>query len=249
MIIGICGLAGSGKSTVADFLVRDHQFVSVALADPLKRICRDVFDFTDEQLWGPSAERNKPDHRYPRFTVNPMTIAKDVKGDRVGEYRDTPTGREFVPLYLTPRHALQQLGTEWGRNCYPNVWVDYALRVATALLSKDPIIRPTYSAQRGLNYTSIEAAGRRPENGGEVAGVVISDVRFLNEVAAILKAGGEIWKVERPGAGLQGAAGQHVSEQELQVIPAKKITAILDNDQTLDHLRNLVGLFLERSKA
>ena len=48
MILGISGLAGSGKDTVADILVKHQQCVKVSFADPLKRICRDVFDFTDE---------------------------------------------------------------------------------------------------------------------------------------------------------------------------------------------------------
>ena len=65
-LIGICGRSGSGKDTVADILVRDYGFVKVACADPLKRTCRDVYRFTDEQLWGPSKKRNAPDMRYPR---------------------------------------------------------------------------------------------------------------------------------------------------------------------------------------
>jgi len=48
MIIGVAGNAGSGKDTVADHLVKHHGFVKVALADPLKRICREVFDFSEE---------------------------------------------------------------------------------------------------------------------------------------------------------------------------------------------------------
>jgi hypothetical protein len=31
---------------------------------------------------------------------------------------------------LTPRHALQTLGTQWGRACYENVWVDLGIRRA-----------------------------------------------------------------------------------------------------------------------
>lgn len=69
MIIGIAGRAGSGKDTVADLLVRDHRFVKIAFADPLKRICKKVFDFTDEQFWGPSSARNGPDKRYLRIRV------------------------------------------------------------------------------------------------------------------------------------------------------------------------------------
>ena len=128
MIIGLLGVAGSGKDTVADIFVRDHNFVKVAFADPLKRICKDVFAFTDEQLWGPSEKRNAPDERYLRRKIENEFL------DHIGDE------------YLTPRFALQQLGSEWGRNCYPNVWVDYALRVAKTLLAVGDLGAVRYTA-------------------------------------------------------------------------------------------------------
>ncbi len=64
MIIGILGKAGSGKDTVADMLVNNHNLVKISFADPIKRFCMDVFDFSEEQLWGPSEFRNKIDDRY-----------------------------------------------------------------------------------------------------------------------------------------------------------------------------------------
>jgi hypothetical protein len=226
MIIGLCGQAGSGKDAVADAMVRNHGFVKVALADPLKRICREVYDFTDDQLWGPSAARNAPDKRYlrkPASVEEQYTYAGRVTlmdgtilegGTRITHRIENPDE------YLTPRYALQKLGTEWGRDCYPNTWVDLALRTAQALLSEDPIIRPTYSAQRGLDYTDIDAAGRRPGNGGRVRGVVISDVRFRNEVDALRASNSRVVRVTRKGAqGLAGAQGQHVSETEQLAIP------------------------------
>lgn len=69
MILGISGKAGSGKDTVADYLVKNKYFTKVALADPIKRICGDVFNFSNEQLYGPSEMRSKPDERYPNVTV------------------------------------------------------------------------------------------------------------------------------------------------------------------------------------
>ena len=36
MIIGICGLIGSGKGTVADILVENHNFEKLSFADKLK---------------------------------------------------------------------------------------------------------------------------------------------------------------------------------------------------------------------
>jgi len=43
MLIGICGKAGSGKDTVGHHLIRKYKFEQIALADPLKRLVKDVF--------------------------------------------------------------------------------------------------------------------------------------------------------------------------------------------------------------
>ena len=171
-IIGICGRAGAGKDTAADVLVKSFGFVKVSLTDPMKRICKEVFGFTDEQLWGPSERRNESDTRLPRFS-------KEAR-ERLRMDDTCP------PLYLTPRYALQRLGTEWGRDCYPDVWVDYAMRVAKRLLTDADF--PDYDGKSGMKARRF---------GYRAQGVVIPDVRFPNEVAAIRAAGGRIWKIDR----------------------------------------------------
>jgi hypothetical protein len=84
----------------------------VAFADPLKRIIKEIYDFSDDQLWGPSQNRNAPDYRYPR----PKNWL-----DRLLNRRTE---------YLSPRLALQALGGDYGRKMYSNTWVRYALRVS-----------------------------------------------------------------------------------------------------------------------
>jgi hypothetical protein len=64
---------------------------------------------------------------------------------------------------------------------------------------------------------------------------VISDVRFLNELRAIQKKGGFVIRIIRPGAGLEGEAAQHVSENELGDEDGL-YDAILHNDGTLAEL-------------
>ena len=233
MIIGFCGQAGSGKDTSADFLVKNDLFVKVAFADPLKRICQEVYDFTDDQLWGPSSSRNAPDLRYPRvkFENYPFMSPQDA-ADIVGP---------GTPAYLTPRYALQQLGTEWGRNCFDNTWVDYALRIHDRLQKGDCY----YDTKSGLRFTTSMVSWATPKKD-----VVISDVRFKNEIDAIKKAGGLVIKLLR-GEGLEGAAGQHKSETELQGIPLESFDFILDNrewtlDQLESRLHNLVQLELKK---
>jgi len=226
-LIGLTGRAGAGKDTVADILV-SLGYAKVSFADPLKRFCKDLFDFSDEQLWGPSDKRNEPDERYCRFPRNPMTLVKEVNGDRIGEYRDTQTGREFVPLYLTPRYALQRLGTEWGRDCCPGIWVDYAMRVVGKIRAG----QCRYNALEGIVPNAI--AG--------YTGIVIPDVRFPNEAEAILGCGGYVWRIEREGSGLEGDAGQHASETGMDQIECNET---IQNDGSVRDLENRVRNLLQ----
>jgi hypothetical protein len=56
MIIGLGYKARSGKDTIADYLVRVHNFKRIAFADSLKEACRQIFSFTDAQLYGDQKE-------------------------------------------------------------------------------------------------------------------------------------------------------------------------------------------------
>lgn len=83
----------------------------------------------------------------------------------------------------TMRHVRQSLGTEWGRDL---IGADLWAGIAVRRICEEL------------------ALGRR---------VVVEDVRFANEAAAIRAAGAgaEIWQLTGRG-GAQGAAGAHVSE-------------------------------------
>jgi hypothetical protein len=223
-LLGISGLAGSGKDTVANFL-RNLNFVPIALADPLKRICREVFDFTEDQLWGPSASRNKPDTRYLR-KHGPWTT--DSKCACCGMPGKLDGFEEGGPCHLTPRFALQMLGTEWGRACFDNTWVNLAIQNARKLLGPNLV---GYNQMTG--FYSLVTALEIPTFG---QGVAISDVRFKNEMTAIKEAGGKLIRVVRPGAGLKGATGLHASEVEQMSIPNENFDVVIVNDGTLDDL-------------
>jgi hypothetical protein len=56
MIIAICGKKRAGKDTTADYLIEKYNFTKYSIADPVKEICRSLFDFTDEQLYGSEKE-------------------------------------------------------------------------------------------------------------------------------------------------------------------------------------------------
>lgn len=217
MIIGICGAKGSGKSTTANILKElVPGAVDIAFADPMKEFCKKVFDFSKEQLWGPSEEREKPDERYPRsrphlWVKAPYSLKTCARCRAIYCAQHSETCDDF----LTPREALQQLGTEWGRACYPEVWVEYGIRRAKALLRPDL------------------------ERWGGVSLVIVTDVRFQNEADAIRAAGGKVLRVTRPGC---GTSDSHASEAEAATMD---VDLEIPNDGTLDDLKKALALALE----
>ncbi len=63
-IIGVLGPAGSGKTTLANYLVEKYGARRYSFAHPLKKIVRQAFDLTKEQVWGSQAEKERVDPRY-----------------------------------------------------------------------------------------------------------------------------------------------------------------------------------------
>jgi hypothetical protein len=105
VIIGLVGFIGSGKGTIADNLVQRHRFVKESFADSVKDSVAAVFGWHRHLLEG-----DTPDSRKWRET-------KD-------EWWSNALGKE-----VTPRWALQLMGTEAGRDVFhPDIWVHTAFR-------------------------------------------------------------------------------------------------------------------------
>lgn len=62
LIIGITGKIGSGKTTLANYLVEQHGYKEYSMAGPLKEIGR-IFGFSQEQLYG-TQEQKLEVHEY-----------------------------------------------------------------------------------------------------------------------------------------------------------------------------------------
>ena len=217
-IIGISGLAGSGKDTVADMLLKYDGFVKVSLADPIKRFAAEMWGFSEEQLFGPSQYRNAPDSRYEISPGN----------------------------FLTPRKVLQHLGTEGGRAIDYDVWIRYAIKIAKTLLESE-YYNYAYSAATGIQpyYSGYEYMRENiPGFTPKVKAVIIPDCRFHNEIWHIKDAGGILIRVVRPGAGLKDAFGPHPSEAEMANIPNSDFSAIIENTGTLEDLQHSVDVLV-----
>lgn len=96
MIIGLCGLAGSGKSEVAHVLRQIGGFERIAFADPLKSMLSAV-GFTHAQLYGDQKEVVLPE-----FGKSPREFMQYL-GTEFG--RDLIHSEIWVKLWLRKVHA------------------------------------------------------------------------------------------------------------------------------------------------
>jgi dephospho-CoA kinase len=137
---------------------------------------------------------------------------------------------------LTPRFVLQTIGTEIARQIDELTWVNYAMRVVDILLNNRCV---HYCQRRGVCH-SIYTSPR--------IGVIISDVRFINEINNIKKHGGKVIKIVRDGSGLSGSSGKHQSENEMLNIPNDCFDLVIDNNGTLMDLKKTVYDFVSNLK-
>ena len=79
MLVGICGKSGSGKDTIADYLVYRNSFYKIALADPVRRIIKDVFVLSDHEIYDRCA-REQPLLQWDDWSVRKLlqTIATEL---------------------------------------------------------------------------------------------------------------------------------------------------------------------------
>lgn len=68
-IIVINGKAGSGKDTVANYLLKQKGFQKISFADPIKRFIQELWGFSYEQLWGSSEKRLEASKYNSEITV------------------------------------------------------------------------------------------------------------------------------------------------------------------------------------
>jgi hypothetical protein len=178
MIIGLVGFIGSGKGTVGDILVRDHQYTKFAFADALKDATSTIF------MW-------------PRGLLEGDSNASRAFRERVDPWWSNKLGYE-----VTPRLILQKMGTESCRHgIADNIWI--------AALEK-----------RIQGYDDV----------------VISDVRFPNEIDFVRSAGGIILRVKRgEDPSFEERSKMHISETAWNnIVPDATIT----NNGTMEELKD-----------
>lgn len=167
-IVGITGKKRHGKDSLATFFI-GKGFERLSFADPIKLACKEIFNFTDQQLFGDEKE-----------SVDP--------------FWDT-----------TPRKIFQYVGTDLFRNQIGKIMPEIGEKIWIKVM------------ENRINSCNSK-------------NIVISDVRFPDEVEMIKKMGGIILKVTRPS--LEDEKDTHISED----IDRLKADCVVLNNGTLDYL-------------
>lgn len=225
MIIVLCGPKGSGKDTIADILVANHGFQKDLFADQIKRMVKIAFPlFKDEDLYGPSENRDNQYEAYP-FTGRKCFLCDfdlEEKEELIAPDQHAGTKKTFVctnnrcgevyPEFITPRLALTTLGTQWGRALYVDIW-----------------------ARAG-----VDRAAQLKTN------VVITDCRFFNEMQVAQQNGAAVVRLMRDPSTLASVITKHESETALREIPLNRFDYVFHNDRVvLEALPRAVQLMYE----
>lgn len=177
VLIGLLGLKKSGKSTLANYLINNYQFVEFSFANCLKRACQELFLLSDEQINGTQEQKETADERW---------------------------------FGCSPRQMLQFVGTDLLRENLDKIMPG---------LGKDIFI----------HHFKIWYQ-KELENNPKL-NVVISDVRFQNEVDAIHELCGEVIKINRSNI---ISNDMHSSELDQQKI--NNYDHLINNDDTVEIL-------------
>lgn len=100
MIIGVCGFIGTGKDTIADYLVNVHEFRRESFANTLKDAVGAVFGWPRDMLEG------------------------RTKSSREWREQTDTWWSERLGMDITPRWVLQYWGTEVCRKAFhDDIWI------------------------------------------------------------------------------------------------------------------------------
>jgi hypothetical protein len=189
IVLGLAGAAGSGKDSVADYLVRCYGFVKFSFSDALYREVAEAFGLEDESLLRDRATKEVETGRLALGNCKQYEFVV-----RMAEYSDDSVATYLASLKVphSPRQILQWWGTEYRRAQNPNYWV----------IAADNWLR------------GLKEVFPYPETRPQL--FVNTSIRFENERAWIHSfEGGNVWHIHRDSAAPVAA---HESEAPLPVV-------------------------------
>jgi len=142
-VIGICGLIGSGKDTVGEYLVQNEGYTRLSFAMVLKDMLSVVFGWDRTMLDG-------------------LTPESRAWRDKIDVFWSLKLSRTW-----TPRIAMQQVGTELFRNQFHNdIWLN---TIERKMLDYDKVVFTDVRFPNEIDFVKqqgelwIVERGERPE--------------------------------------------------------------------------------------
>lgn len=108
-VIGMSGIKQSGKDTLGNYFVEKYGYKRLAFADALKEACREIFGFSEEQLYG-----DKKEVIDGYWGVTPRTVFQYIGTDLFREQIGTimPNVGKNIWLKVIEKKILD----EWKQN-------------------------------------------------------------------------------------------------------------------------------------
>lgn len=248
MIIGINGKLGSGKDTVGKIIqyLQCHNTGEITIED--------VISNSEHEWW--LEEQSK--FEIKKFAGKLKQIGSILSGIPAEKFEDQDfkmtnlsdewsslqqSGRSKVLLPMTIRTFLQKLGTEAMRDgLHTNVWVNALFAdYKEVWKDPDPIPHNDYTITWRENYTEDSTLIHYGE--GSEAEVfnyeivspnwIITDMRFPNEMEAVVEKGGITIRVNRDNGTRTIDTNPHPSETSLD---NAKFDYVIENDGTIEDL-------------
>ena len=182
ILTALCGPAGAGKDTVADYLVEHHGYTKLAFADALRDEVGRAFDISVQLL----TQRETKEHPMSALALQRCMdfefVQRMAQQFASGLHGANGIAGERISLSSprSPRQIMQWWGTEYRRAQAPHYWVDAFM---TRLIKEH---------QQGNHR------------------FVVTDVRNTNEAELLREMGASLWQITRPGFDIP--PGAHSSE-------------------------------------
>lgn len=181
-LVVVVGRARSGKDTIGGHLAERHGYYVVKLAGALKAMLVTLFALSGDDQ---------------------QTVGRRIEGD-LKEVDHPIFGK-------SPRHMMQTLGTEWGRDCIKDsMWIDLVLAMREH--APGPVVVTDCRFEN--EFDLLSAAG------GYTVGI-------------------ERPSLKATGLGLEGETAQHSSEQDIDALVERCDEKIMNDSDLFDLKRKV----------
>ena len=207
IIIGLTGLAGAGKDTVADTLVTHAGFAKIAFADALRLEVAGAFNLGgDMSILTDRATKEEPCNALRFSRCNELPFIERMYDRHSGERPDFDYD-EWGATPRSPRQVMQWWGTEYRRAEQENYWTNrLAMRILSAYAGQRwvitdcrfpnearairsiggelwQVLRPGQASVEGGHASQNDGTHFKPEsvllNGSTITGLMHTTLRML----------------------------------------------------------------------